>query len=409
MSVLVLLIPPRPRLGSAAADERPGEYNYVLSPDGLSVGKQGRAAAALLPKADSVVAVLTDSDVSWHRLTLPKAPAGRLRAALVGMLEEALLDEPELLHFALAPGAVPGQAAWVAVINKGWIASHIAALEKSHVSLDRVVPSSWPDEMPLGHFHEGEGAPGSASMRLAWSDANGVMTLGVQGTLARTLLPQWQERSARWSATPAVAAPAERWLGAPVMVLGPEQRALQASRSLWNLRQFDLTPQHRGALAMRDVQRRFLSPGWRPIRVGLAVLVLLQVIGLNLWAWHQRNAIAERRAQMTSLVTATYPQERNVIDAPAQMQRATDALRAAAGRPGESDLETVLGAAAAAWPDDRPPVDNLRYAEGRLTLSVAGWTSEQIESFRNKLRPAGWSVEVGEGRVVLARAQGASS
>jgi general secretion pathway protein L len=105
MSVLVLLIPSRPRLGSAAADERSGEYNYVLSPDGLSAGKLGRAATALLPKADSVVAVLADSDVSWHRLTLPKAPAARLRAAVVGVLEEALLDEPELLHFALAPGA----------------------------------------------------------------------------------------------------------------------------------------------------------------------------------------------------------------------------------------------------------------------------------------------------------------
>ena len=160
---------------------------------------------------------------------------------------------------------------------------------------------------------------------------------------------------------------------------------------------------------MRDVQRRFLSPGWRPIRIGLAALVLLQVIGLNLWAWHQRNAIAERRIQMASLLTTTYPQERAVLDAPAQMQRATDTLRAAAGRPGETDLETLLGAAAAAWPDDRPPVDNLRYAEGRLTLSSAGWTPEQIEGFRNKLRPAGWSVEVNDGRLVLGRAQGSSS
>jgi general secretion pathway protein L len=406
MSVLVLLIPPRTRLGSAAVDERPGEYAYVLSPDGLSAGKQGRAAPALLPKADSVVAVVSDSDVSWHRITLPRAPAARLRAALAGVLEEALLDEPELLHFALAPGATAGQPAWVAVVNKGWIAGQIAALEKASVAVDRIVPSSWPDEVPLGHFHEGDDKPGSASMQLTWSDDGGVMTLGVQGTLARTLLPQWQERAARWSATPAVAAPAERWLGAPVVVLGPEQRALQASRSLWNLRQFDLSPRHRGALAMRDVRRRFMSGGWRPIRIGLAVLVLLQVAGLNLWAWHQRGEIADRRVQMASLLTATYPHVRSVLDAPAQMQRETDALRAVAGRPGESDLETLLGAAAAAWPEGRPPVDNLRFDNGRLTVSAAGWTPEQIEHFRGQLRPAGWSVEVAEGRLVLSRAQG---
>ncbi len=42
-----------------------------------------------------------------------------------------------------------------------------------------------------------------------------------------------------------VAAQAERWLGAPVMVLPHEQRALQATRSLWNLRQMNLAARHR--------------------------------------------------------------------------------------------------------------------------------------------------------------------
>jgi general secretion pathway protein L len=410
MSVLVLIIPARPRLGAPAAEERSNEYTFVLSPDGLSAGKQGRAAASLLPRADSVVAVLADSDVSWHRITLPKAPATRLRAALVGVLEEALLDEPETLHLALSPGAVAGQPAWVAVVHKGWLAGHLATLEKAHVTIDRVVPSSWPDEMPLGHFSESEGTPGSASMRLTWSDANGVVTLGVQGTLARTLLPQWQERAARWSATPAVAAPAERWLGAPVLVLGADQRALQASRSLWNLRQFDLSPRHRGAQAMRDFRRRFMSPAFRPIRIGLAALVVLQVLGLNLWAWHQRSAIAERRAQMSSLLMAAFPETRSVLDAPTQMQRATDALRASAGRPGETDLETLLGAAAAAWPEGRPPAESLRFDNGRLTVSSAGWSPEQIEQFRGKLRPTGWDVDVSsEGSLTLRRAQGTPS
>ena len=87
MSILVVLIPPRPRGGASAS----GEFSYVLSPDGLAIGAQGRCAPALLPRADSVVAVLPDCDVGWHRITLPKAPSARLRAALVGVLEEALL------------------------------------------------------------------------------------------------------------------------------------------------------------------------------------------------------------------------------------------------------------------------------------------------------------------------------
>ena len=94
MSTLVVQIPPRPRLHSNASNAPPEasglatDYVYVSSPDGLALEAQGHCAAALLPKATTVIAVLADADVSWHRITLPKAPAARLRAALGGVLED---------------------------------------------------------------------------------------------------------------------------------------------------------------------------------------------------------------------------------------------------------------------------------------------------------------------------------
>src|SRR3954454_8194831 len=121
MSVLVILIPPRPRLAARGAAEPPPralEFDYVLSADGLGVTASGRDAPALLPRADSVVAVVADADVGWHRITMPKAPAARLRAALSGVLEESLLDDDEAIHFALPPQTAAGQPAWVAVLNK---------------------------------------------------------------------------------------------------------------------------------------------------------------------------------------------------------------------------------------------------------------------------------------------------
>ena len=51
------------------------------------------------------------------------------------------------------------------------------------------------------------------------------------------------------------------------------------------------------------------------------------------------------------------------------MQRETQALRTLAGKPGDSDLEPMLQAAAAAWPNERPPVENLRFEPGKLTLA----------------------------------------
>lgn len=407
MSTLVVQIPPRARLQardpSSPTETGPGtEYAYALSPDGLSLATHGRAPVALLPKATSAVAVLADADVSWHRITLPKAPAARLPAALVGVLEDALLEEASTVHIAVAPGAASGEPTWVAVVDRAWLTAELAVLEKGHVFVDRVVPMSWPDEPPSGHFAElGDPSQGAT---LTWAHPEGVVQVNLQGTLSRALLPNPLPEGVRWSATPATAAAAERWLGAPVAVMDWSQRALQASRSLWNLRQFTLARKNRGTRALRDLWRQFLTPAWKPMRYGLVALVVVQLAGLNLWAGHQRRTIDSKRQEMVKLLQTTFPQAGAALDAPVQMQRATDALRAAAGIPGETDLEPMLQAAANAWPADRPPVDNLRYEPGRLTLSAAGWNPAQIDQFRNQLRPRGWQVEALDGRVTLSRA-----
>jgi general secretion pathway protein L len=410
MSTLVVSIPPRPRLraGAPAPAAAPAEFDYVLSSDGLQLGRSGRAAPALLPKADQVVAVLAAADVSWHRTTCPKAPPARLAAALAGVLEDAVLDETALLHFALAPGAKGGEPAWVAATDRAWLASEIALLESGGLRVDRVVPSAWPDAPALGHFHEADGdAEGRATgLRLTWAHPEGVATWPLQGGLARALLPQPLPTDARFTALPSVAAPAERWLGASVRVVTPGEQLLQAARSLWNLRQFTLTPRHRGLDVVGDLLRRLRSPAWRPARWGLAALVAVQLVGLNLAAWQQRNTLAAKRAEMTSLLQATHPQVRAVLDAPLQMQRETDALRAAAGRAGEGDLESALEAAASAWPEGEP-VRTLAYQAGRLTLAVPGWDEARIEGFRQALTPAGWAVEAVDGRLTLSRRGGA--
>lgn len=414
MSTLVIQIPPRQRLraralGGADAESQVGrEYNYVLSPDGVVVASQGRCAASLMPRAATVVAVLCDEDVSWHRLALPKAPAARLQSALVGMLEEALLEDADAVHLALEPEAHTGSPTWVAATERAWLVGELAALENAQMFVDRVVPMSWPDEPPRGHFSDhGEEFPAGdnpvAGTWLSWAHPEGVALLTLQGTLAHSLLPSPQPDDAHWSATPSAAAAAEAWLGFPVAVMSWPQRALQATRSLWNLRQFDLARKNRGSRAARDLWRQFLRPEWRPVRIGLVSLVVVQLLGLNLWASHQRSEMTARRAAMESLLRATHPQVRAVLDAPVQMQRETDFLRAAAGKPSETDFEPMLQLAAMAWPADRPAVDTLRYEPGKLTLAAAGWSAEQIARFRGQLQPRGWQVDATDGRLVLTR------
>lgn len=414
MSTLVIQIPPRRRLraGGLAAmpeTEAPAEYAHALSPDGLALGAHGQAGAAALPKADTVVAVLADADVSWHRITLPKAPANRLRAAIVGVLEDALLEDAEATHFAVAPQAVAGQPTWIAAINRAWLRGELARLQTAQVFVDRVVPASWPDDPPHGHFAESDDAAtaDAGDVSLTWSHADGVATVRLGG-LARALAPLPAPPGTRWSATPGAATAAERWLGAPVTVMPPAQRLLQSARTLWNLRQFDLARRSRGSRAVMDVLRQMASREWRPARIGLGALVVAHILGLNLWALHLRGAIDERRAAAESVVKTTFPRVNDNDVKRAMrlvMQREVDALRLAAGKPAETDFEPMLQAAALAWPSDQPPADSLRYEPGKLTIGIARWGEPQIAQFRSTLQPLGWRVDAGsDGRVSLTRA-----
>jgi general secretion pathway protein L len=414
MSTLVIQLPARTRLrrdADASGGAQPGasELAYVVTPDGLAVSRQGRGYAAVLPKTESAVAVVSDADVSWHRITVPKAPAPRLRAAIAGVLEEQLLEDAESLHFALAPKAAPGQSGWVAVVDKAWLKAELSALDKAGIPVERVVPVAWPEDTPLGHFGAPQGDDAGAPMRLTWSDRNGVTTMVVHGALARQMLQGWAGQGARWTAHPAVAAPAERLLGTKVLAQGDDQRMLQAMRSLWNLLQFDLAPKHRGTVALRNALRRWRSAAWRPVRLGLAALVALQVLGLNLWAWHQDRQVAAKREAAVALLRTTYPQVRAIVDAPAQMARETELLRTAAGVSGEADLETLLGVAASAWPDGLAPMQTMNFEAGRLSFAAAGWSEAQIALFRNQLSGSGWNVAFENGALTLSRASGRPS
>ncbi|TXJ03777.1 MAG: general secretion pathway protein GspL [Aquabacterium sp.] len=414
MSILIIQLPARQRSSASAPEAAPAtpgpqSYAYVLSADGEALSRQGRCELAQMPPADSVVAVLAPTDVSWHRLTLPKAPQARLRAALASLLEEVLLDEPEQLHLAVAPQAKVGQPTWVAVCDHTWLTSQLMAMEKAQLRVDRVVPGAAPDEPATVLFHEALEAGQSSwesghEVLVTWAGPDGVSTWPLGGSLSRGLLPDPLPPQARFLATPPVASPAERWLGRAVTVQTPAEHMLLASRSLWNLLQFELAPRSKGAHVLSDQWRRFMSPAWRPVRVGLVSLVVVQVLGLNLWAWHQQHTLKARQMQRVQLLQQAHPQVRVVLDAPVQMQRETDSLRAQAGEPGANDLESLMAVVATAWPPETPSA-SVRYDGLALTVAPpTGWGPGEIEQFRVQLGAAGVQVDTeADGQLTLRR------
>jgi general secretion pathway protein L len=152
-----------------------------------------------------------------------------------------------------------------------------------------------------------------------------------------------------------------------------------------------------------DGARQLLSAPWRPVRIAVAALLAVQLVGLNAYAWTQRQALSAKREAMDQLVRAAHPGVKIVLTAPQQMQRETDRLRTAAGRPGPSDLESMLSAAAAAWPDGAGPAPSLRFEGGNLTLT-GSWPEPQAQQFRERLRALGYSAELADGRAVISRA-----
>ncbi len=410
MSTLLVFLPPRQRLralgrAATAADmsrsEAVREYDWALSADGRQISREGRSPATALPASDSVIAVLAESDLSWRRVELPKA-GRQMRAALAGKLEESLLDDPETLHFALEPDAAGGDTAWIAVTSRPWLADQIAQLEAAQIFIDRVTPLATPEAPARGHFHE-VGSNGSASIALRWSHAEGVTTLPLAGNLARQLFPPGLVHATQWTSAPAVATAAERWLGTTVTVQSPAQRALGVAEGGWNLRQFELAPKARGTRALRQFTREFMRRQWRPVRWGLVLLLLVELLGQNARAWRLNQQMAQNKQAIEATVKTTFPEVRSVLDAPAQMQKHLDLLRLSAGSLGEQDLEALLAAAATAWPADRPPVESLAFEPGRLTLPAQGWSTAQIDSLRSQLRSEGWQLESSEGRLSISR------
>ena len=407
MSTLILLLPPQPRLSTAPQDPRavPAELDYVHSVDGVRVTQQGRAALADLPKAAVAVAVIAPGDVAFQKITVPKAPAARLRVALAGLLEDALLEDESDVQLALAPKARAGDTAWVAAVNRSWLKAQLDALDATGLPLERVVPAWWPEDAPAGHVFRLHG-----ELQLAWRDAQGVVCLPLASEVSRALVPGLPTEGSTpvtWSATPDAAGAASEFAGMPVAAVTDAEMALVAARSGWNLRQFDLAPQRRGVKLVRDAVTRFsFDPAWRAARIGLALLIALQLAGLNLRAWQEAHAITVKKEALVAKVKTTFPAVKTVYDAPAQAQKEIDTLRAAAGHPGDGDLETLMQAAESAWPPGRPAVDALRYETNKLGISSTGWSPQEIDQFRGQLRAAGVDVDATADKLVLSPSKG---
>ena len=382
-------------------------YDFVLSKDGqndrfednLNRGKTSALSLDELPKAETTVLVVPARALSWHQVDLPKVPKARLRTALDGLLEEHLLDDTNAMAFALSPDAQAGKAAtgaWVAACDKAWLSSTIQSFEAVGCRVTQVLPEFWPQIEPMICV---TGTPEQAWITRA--DSQGVMTIplhaGDTSGVLEALLANYPE-STPIGAEPAVVTLAEASLTHKVTLRQQTTGLLYSASSLWELAQFEhsLSGNSQGMKnVIRHWQTFWQSPAWRPVRWGIAAVLCANIIGLNTWAWQQQASLSNKRAQLSTILTQTFPSVKVVVDPALQMSREMTALRQATGASGVQNFESMLSAFSTANNIQAGAFTTptaIEYVANSTNLKNINLTGGDLAAAQSKLKTMGYAL-----------------
>lgn len=380
----------------------------------------------------ATIAMVPARALSWHRVQLPAGTlslglmkdrnAPRLRAVLEGLLEDQLLDEPAQLHFALQPGARTDVPVWVAVCDRAWLRGALDALQQAGQAPQRVVPEWTPgltlEQTPTDtQNHPKLWLTGTQdAARLVWTDATGVHSLPASAahgvvahshTMITAALPAHLAMHAELLAEPAVAQLAEQLLQREARVVTPTERLMDAARTDWDLAQFDMAWRNPWLTQLtQTVGQLWNAPQWRAARWAAVAIAIVQVLGLNVYAWNAQSQLVQQRAAIISTLSSTFPNITVVVDAPLQMARAVATLRQSNGSSSSRDLETLLGVYGAFSPSI--PVNQaptaIDFVAGELRLTGPALSPEQAASLDAAVRPQGFTSRTeGETLVLQAR------
>lgn len=394
MSLLLIELPAGPE-GAA--------YRYALSPDGQQVTSGGEAAPALLPTAQQVVLVVPPTQLSWHEVQLPPMSSTQWATALPALVEDRLLQEPSAMHLSAMPGFAPGRGGLcqVAACDRSWLAGHLHTLETALARpVTRIAPWMPPtDAASLTALNlDGQG----------WwcqTQATGVLLWPLDAPL-----PMPPTDVSHWKAEAAVAARASdqarlalastdvspRWT-----VLTREALLLDALRHDWDLAQHSF--RREAALSWHErgwaaVQRLLTSAHWRPARRACAILLGLNLLGLNLYAWTEQHQTRQTQATLQALLLQTFPNIQVAVDPPVQMRRAVEQLELRSGA-SASAPERLLQFAGQL--PHLPPARAMDYQTQRLVIRGAAPDAAQLQAWSPRAQAAGLSVRTEAGDLIV--------
>ena len=356
LPMLIISLPHNPKDATSG-------YTHVHS-DGYQVVRSGVGAASFLSAyAGEVLALIPHTRLSWLSVQFPPGSHGaRLGAVLAGLLEDRVLDDVADLHCVVDPASadVPrsGGVALVATCSKSWLREVLAPLQATGLVLQRLVPELSARAQPLLCVM---GTPEQSQSVLCHSQGVTLLPPNVAQWKAFPAFTAYATLSAAQAplvAEPAMVERVEQLLQRRPVMQNAAQRSVVAAQSDWDLAQAEWEQgrsQRFLRLAQHAWQTLLHAPAWRIVRIGLASLLVLQVVGLNAMAWREQRALDQQKAQLSQILTTAFPSVQLVIDAPLQMQRGVDALQRNAGRITSTDFEPMLASTANALPEGLVP------------------------------------------------------
>ncbi len=416
MRTLIIQLPPGPPSPTLAYPHARVEAQADTRPPVLQW-----ATAALLPTADrqtETVALVPAAALSWHRVELPTGlhkQTQRLQAALHGLLEDRLLDDPEHMHLALQTDWAKHPRPWVAVCDRAWLSAHLNALEQAGLPVHRIVPELAPGaaSSPAHITALGDADTGwlwvSHPERGVWGQPWTALRQAGLSAHEQLGLTEPELATASLLAEPGVVAMATELLGSGVRLMPPAQHWLSALAGDWDLAQFELRANARSRQLknwQRSASHLWHSPAWRPARWGLWLLLAAQLVGINAWAWKTRADWQAQQNSWAQVLRETFPQTSLVVDAPLQMAQQVERLRQGSGQLGAGDLETMLAALGQALPSGLTAPRQWAYQTGQMRLQDFQPNTAQQQALQQSLSALGYTWRAqGDGWLMIAPAE----
>ncbi len=380
-------------------------FEWVRTADGVHGLDHGSGDVSSLPKERDVVLVLPARWVSWHRVSLPKLAAPRLRAVLEGVMEDRLLQDVEHVHFALPSGGPTQGLVWIACCERWRLRQCFEALQASGLPPARIIPSQWPIEPDQAVVRVDADPDDHAWVSLSTARGVGHWPLNAVEPLLGGLGLGGRVLSA--SVPAHLVEQVEAVLGVHCSREARPMWLLHALKSPWNLAQFEFKPSShwRERQRWQKVWRAVCHErAGRPLRWSVSAFLLVQLLGLNLYAWQLRQQLQDTRTQQRQALQTAFPTVKLVIDPVIQMQRELDGLRQRSGTAEAADLEALLAsmgraAVSASW-SGLAAIEH-DASSTRLTANSLG--EALLRGWQGQLSAAGLQAQTEDQSVVVRR------